>query len=203
MPAIPSTLMAIMPTNNITQINVNKSYERIKVILKGEIIETLKVNDKLKIFIPFIKKYKLSENVIKQMKIENYEEAETGIENIIFLIEKIPKNKRNKFCIDNIMKKVRVHFLKYSVISMNLILKNEGFNNTRLVKIQYDFKSNLKKKDNLKDLESPIKDLLSVNDINRKIIENILKKIIIKSIIYSICPLENGFIILHWKKNQQ
>ena len=147
MPNIPDSLFIInMPTNNVTPKIVNNLNERNNVILKGGIIKILKGKEKFEKFLPFIEKYKLSENVIKQMKIENYEAAEAYFENIIFLIEKKPKNKCNKFCIDNIMKKVRVHFLKYLVISMNLILKNEGFNNTRLVKIQYEFNCNIKKK---------------------------------------------------------
>ena len=168
-PQIPSTLYNKLTTNFKTP-NASKS-----LIYKGTIIGILRNSgDNFQIFIPYIRKYKLSEDVIKKMKIENYERVETKFENIFFLIEKIPKKKHNKFCIDNIMKKVRVHFIKYLVSSTNIFLENEGLKNIKLAKIDYEFKCELKRKDNLENLDSPIKDLLSANEKNKKIIEDIL-----------------------------
>ena len=129
MPQIPDSFYCNLLTN------ITTLFQRKYLIYKVEIIGIIRNNgDEFEIFMPFIRKYKLSENVIKKMKIENYEKVETKIENLNFLIEKIPKTKQHKFRIDNIMKKVKVYLIKYLVSSFNKFLKNEGIGNIKLAK---------------------------------------------------------------------
>ena len=155
-----------------TKAQTQHQYKRESILPIEKIIEILSKNKiKFNKFIPYIKKYFLSENIRKRMNINSNER----FEGMCFLIKKIPKNQNqhNKFMIDNTMKKVRVYLLNYLVFSINKKLEEEGI---ELGKINYDYKSNLNKEVNINDLNKSIKDLLSINKNNEQKIRLILNK---------------------------
>lgn len=108
------------------------------------------------------------------MKIKNNEGNEKIIKKKLFYT--ISKKCHSKHSIDNIMKKVRVHLFKYLVFSINKILKKDSSIKKRLSNLNYVFVSQLRKKDNLRDLDDSINNLLSKNPKNKIIIEDIIKK---------------------------
>lgn len=173
-PEIPELLYNQRTTNYQTPNNQDNSH----IILKNKIIAILRKNgSKFDIFIRYIERYKLSENIIKRMNIRNYERIETEFGNNIFLIECIPNEEtHNKFIIDNIMKKVKKFLIDHLLAFIKNNLEIEGFKNINLAKISYEYKINLSKKVNINDLQRPIKDILCINKKNKKIIEDILEK---------------------------
>ena len=161
---------AQMPTNFVTPILIKKNIEE---ELKKGIIAYLKKEPKCDEFEKMIVKFKIYENVLIDMNIK--------ID--IFVVHKSNNNNskitHDKYKTDNIIKKVLVVIFSFLVDKINSIIeKIEGCQNDN-IKLEYKFKSRLKKDVYLKQLDTPIKDLLCKQNCgseNDKIIEKILKK---------------------------
>lgn len=158
-----------IPTSYLTPI-IDK---RKDIMSKNEIIKILKKSEKFNIFLPYIENYKLDEFVIKGMKIENLEYENKNPKKLYFIIT---NKSHSKFSIDNIMKKIRVNLINYLASSVSKFLEEKFSEKIEFENLSYSFKSQLRREDNLSDLNVPIKNLLPVDLINKKKLEKILRE---------------------------
>ena len=157
------------------KICINNNIYTINKIIS--ILEKHNNNNKFNIFIIILINNEKDMNTLYEMNTKKYNELKKNNQ----------LNKHNKHPPDNIIKKIKVHLIRYLIIFINSILT--GFNKCKKYKIKkldYEIVSNIKKVDNIKYLNITIKELLSLeistkytskdNNANEIIIKKILEK---------------------------
>ena len=114
-------------------------------------------------------------------------DIETEKNNNVIEKEEDKNNKKRKYDCDNIIKKIKCYFLKYLVLSVNLLIQNYQTNKEKdytLKRLSYTYSKQLNKQINLQLLKKPLQDVLSLEingkyksnkDYNKKQIELLLK----------------------------
>jgi len=157
------------------KICINNNIYTINKIIS--ILESHNNNNKFNIFIIILINNEKDMNILNEINPKKYNELKKNNQ----------LNKHNKHSPDNIIKKIKVHLIRYLIIFINSILT--GFNKCKKYKIKkldYEIVSNIKKVDNINYLNITIKELLSLeistkytsqdNNANEIIIKKILEK---------------------------
>jgi hypothetical protein len=134
----PSDLVHL--TTNVSTQRLSQT-KKIIEIFKNEIIANLTKEPKCVKFVQMIKTGEIYENILRDMKIKR----------VIFEVHNENKNNNNseithdKYKTDNIIKKVLVFIFTCLIDKINSIMQNNGKLKNYKIKLNYEFKSRLKK----------------------------------------------------------